>query len=442
MTKMKAIIASLIGLISILIVTSCSKSYYISPEGNDEKSGRSPESAWRSIERVNDHDFSPGDMIFFEAGEEFTGNILLSNSDRAAKDKPIVISSFGGGRAMINGLDKEALKADSRNFLKIENLAFTGLGRKSGNSTDGILISNSDGIVINNLEIFGFQHSGLHVHQCNDAVITHVYAHNNGFSGIHVTGNTMNDSSRYDNHNLYIGYCVAENNPGDPTVLKNHSGNGILASSVNKGLYEFGAAKTWQNNTVRFNISQDDGIINGGSVGIWKNDTQGSMRNCEIYNNTFYNSLEDGNNIWMYDNYSGYKFRNNVFVYNGSLIAEGKELKDEVFQRNLYWNLSGDSSFFGSQSLKQWAAVSGKEMFEDTFIGLYQDPQFKNPGALVITDPELINSENLSAYIPKSGSPLKNQGLNLLKMFGIDPGFKTIIGDTIQADELYNIGAF
>jgi hypothetical protein len=521
MTKMKAIIASLIGLISILIVTSCSKSYYISPEGNDEKSGRSPESAWRSIERVNDHDFSPGDMIFFEAGEEFTGNILLSNSDRAAKDKPIVISSFGGGRAMINGLDKEALKADSCNFLKIENLAFTGLGRKSGNSTDGILISNSDGIVINNLEIFGFQHSGLHVHQCNDAVITHVYAHNNGFSGIHVTGNTMNDSSRYDNHNLYIGYCVAENNPGDPTVLKNHSGNGILASSVNKGvieycesfnngwdmpwdgngpvgiwiwdctdfviqycishhnrtnpkaadgggfdfdggvsnsiiqycishnnegagygLYEFGAAKTWQNNTVRFNISQDDGIINGGSVGIWKNDTQGSMRNCEIYNNTFYNSLEDGNNIWMYDNYSGYKFRNNVFVYNGSLIAEGKELKDEVFQRNLYWNLSGDSSFFGSQSLKQWAAVSGKEMFEDTFIGLYQDPQFKNPGALVITDPELINSEYLSAYIPKSGSPLKNQGLNLLKMFGIDPGFKTIIGDTIQADELYNIGAF
>ena len=33
---------------------------------------------------------------------------------------------------------------------------------------------------------------------------------------------------QFTNHRIYIGYCKAENNPGDPTELKNHSGNGIV----------------------------------------------------------------------------------------------------------------------------------------------------------------------------------------------------------------------
>ena len=178
--------------------------------------------------------------------------------------------------------------------------------------------------------------------------------------------------SKYDNENIYIGHCIAENNPGDPAVKDNHSGNGILASSVKRGtieyceafnngwdmpwtgngpvgiwiwdcrdiiiqyciahdnktrpgagdgggfdldggvsnsviqyclsynnqgagygLFEFGAAKPWENNIIRYNISQNDAIFNTGSVAIWRGEA-GVMRNCEIYNNTFYNNTSTG----------------------------------------------------------------------------------------------------------------------------------------------------
>jgi hypothetical protein len=368
--------------------------------------------------------------------------------------------------------------------------------------------------------VYGFQHSGVHVHQCNDAVIKHVYAHENGFAGIHVSGTTVWDTVKYDNHNLYIGYCVAENNPGDPSVLSNHSGNGILASSVKGGtieyceafnngwdmpwtengpvgiwiwdctdfiiqhcishhnrtnpvaadgggfdldggvsnsviqycishnnegagfgLYEFGGAKPWENNTVRYNISQDDGIINGGSMGIWKSDNVGILRNCQIYNNTFYNSHPDGCSLWFYDNYPGFRFFNNAFVYSGSLLSEGNTMGDEIFQGNLYWNLAGDERFLGFADLEAWAEATGKEMMEGQFTGIYLDPMLNLNTSLEVTDPSMINQESTAGYIPRPGSPLVDRGLDLKALLNIDVGDRDLLGGSLPLKNNYDIGA-
>ena len=496
------------------------KVFYISAEGDNANSGQTKELAWKTIGKVNSQDFSPGDKILFRGGDEFEGTITLTPEDSGAESARIKVSSYGEGKAMIRGNESEGLLADSCMYLTIENLEFRGLGRKSGNTSDGMLVRRCNGVVIHDVEVFGFQHSGVHLHQCNDARITHVYAHENGFAGIHVTGTTRRDPVNYDNHNLYVGYCVAENNPGDPTVLDSHSGNGILASSVKGGtfeyceafnngwdmpwtgngpvgiwiwdctdfiiqfciahhnrtnpvaadgggfdfdggvsnsviqycvshnnegagfgLYEFGAAKPWENNTVRYNISQDDGIINGGSVGIWKHDERGTMRNCEIHNNTFYNSQKEGPNIWLYDNYPGYRFRNNVFVYNGSFLSGERSIKDEVFQGNLYWNLAGDQGFMGYENLEEWARARGKEMLVDQFTGLYKDPLFPDTGALEVTDPEKINLPSLQGYFPEAGSPLVDGGLDLKDLFDLDPGERDILGTSIPANGKYDIGA-
>src|SRR5687767_1778162 len=50
--------------------------YYVSPTGNDAADGRSPETAWRSIARVNGKNWNPGDVVRFQAGKTFyaTGN--------------------------------------------------------------------------------------------------------------------------------------------------------------------------------------------------------------------------------------------------------------------------------------------------------------------------------------------------------------------------------
>ncbi len=507
--------------LSFLLVTSCGgDNYYISQEGDDSYPGTSERKPWRTLQKINEQQFGAGDRILFRGGDTFTGTLILSSEDSGDPSARMTVSSYAEGKAIIDGMERESLRADSCTWLTIEHLEFSGSGRNSGNRSDGLLINQCDGVVINDIEVHGFQHSGVHVHQCNDATLTRVYAHENGFAGIHVTGNTFSDPEHYDNHNLYIGYCVAENNPGDPTVLNNHSGNGILASSVQGGtiefceafnngwdmpwtgngpvgiwiwdctefviqyciahhnrtnpvaadgggfdfdggvsnsviqycisyhnegagygLYEFGAAKPWENNTLRYNISQDDGILNAGSVGIWKNEDRGIMRNCLIYNNTFYNSLEDGSCIWLYDHYPGYRFYNNVFVYNGTLVDEGKMLWDEFFLGNLYWNLAGGEACMGYGNLEEWAAVTGNEMHAGQFLGTYRDPLFRSAGSLEVTDPKKISEESIAAYLPQPGSPLVDGGLNLKDLFQIEPGGQDLLGTSLPSGNNYDIGA-
>lgn len=506
-------------LVALVLTASCSNVYYISPDGDDNHSGKSRTKAWKTIQKINETDFSPGSTILFEGGEEFLGTIQLSDEDAGTLDEKITISSFGEGVALINGGDMEGLAVKECDHLVIEHLIFKGSGRKSGNTTDGVFIFGSDSILIKNLEIFGFQHSGLQVHKSVNARIEYVYAHDNGFAGIHVTGTTAGDSVNYDNKNIYIGYCVAENNPGDPTVLRGHSGNGILASSVdggiieycesfnngwdmpwdgngpvgiwiwdctsfiiqycishdNKthpgardgggfdfdggvsnsvlqycfsfdnqgtgiGLYEYGGAKTWENNIVRYNISQNDGQTHDGSLGIWKGE-RGTMRNCEIYNNTFYNSNPNGNSIWLYNSHPGFNFRNNIFVYNGLFLYEGHHFEHEVFQGNVYWNLSGDFELDGYKSIEEWTKATGNEMVGGSVAGIYADPLFKAPGTVTVTDPAKISTETLSGYKLKPGSPLIDKGLDLKELFGIDPGETDILGTKIPRGKGHDIGA-
>lgn len=493
--------------------------YYVSSEGNDSNSGQSESQAWQSLQRVSEHSFSPGDTLFFNSGDEFTGTLNLDSNDAGTPEQRLVITSYGRGKARINGLDGAAVYADSCHFFSLENLTLYGNGRKSGNTSDGILVTRSIGVSLNELELSGFQHSGIHMYQCKDARITYIHAHDNGFAGIHVSGSSIWEVDSYDNEDLYIAYCVAENNPGDPTVLQNHSGNGILASSVRGGiieyceafnngwdmpwtgngpvgiwiwdctdfiiqhcvahhnrtnpvakdgggfdldggvsssiiqycishnnegagygLYEFGAAKAWENNTIRYCISYNDGILNGGSLGIWKSDGVGSLKNCQIYNNTFYNGLQDRGNLWLYDNYPGIEFRNNVFVYKGSFMSERTLIGEELFEGNLYWNLSGESSFLGYENLKQWAEQTGKEQRDGHFTGIFADPMVTG-FSMEDNDPAKVDPVTLHSLRPKAGSPLINQGLNLKAMTGLDPGSRDLSGTTIPQGAQYDIGA-
>ena len=516
--------------LAFLLGSSCSgdretdehggRTYYVSLEGDDSNAGTLAEEPWQTIQKVNGQQFGPGDSILFRGGDTFMGTLILSSEDSGKPPARMTITSYGDGMAIIDGMGREGLRADSCTWLTIAHLEFRGSGRNSGNSSDGLLISHCGGVVIDDIDVHGFQHSGVHVHRCNDAALTRVYAHGNGFAGIHVTGDTFDDPAGYDNHNLYIGYCVAENNPGDPSVLNNHSGNGILASSVHGGtieyceafnngwdmpwtgngpvgiwiwdctefviqycishhnrtnpvaadgggfdldggvsnsviqycvsyqnegagygLYEFGAAKPWENNTLRYNISQDDGIRNAASVGIWKNEDSGIMHGCLIYNNTFYNSLEDGSCLWLYDHYPGYGFYNNVFVYNGTLVSGDKPFRDEFFLGNLYWNLAGGERFMGYANLEEWAEATGNEMQAGRFMGTCRDPLFSRAGSLEVTGPGKITPESLAAYLPRPGSPLVDGGLNLKELFSIDPGGQDMLGTALPSGNNYDIGA-
>ncbi|NDV61670.1 hypothetical protein G0Q06_04330 [Puniceicoccales bacterium CK1056] len=70
--------------------------YFLDAEdGNDLNDGTSPETAWRTLGKLNTVDFGPGDVILFKAGSVFTGSFFLIGD--GTPEEPIVLGAYGTG---------------------------------------------------------------------------------------------------------------------------------------------------------------------------------------------------------------------------------------------------------------------------------------------------------------------------------------------------------
>jgi len=190
-------------------------------KGQDSNPG-TPEKPLQSIEELNRRLSKNSCNVYFASGQVFVGTIVLKGINGTKAD-PVKISSSGEGRAVIIGGNQEAVKIENCTFVTIANLNFIGNGRKEGNKTNGVALVNSRHCTVENVSSKGFQKSGIDLYNCVESVVRNAFVSDNGFSGINVMG-----SSRSMSRNLLIQGCRAENNPGDPTNLDNHSGNGIL----------------------------------------------------------------------------------------------------------------------------------------------------------------------------------------------------------------------
>lgn len=220
--------------------------YHVSPTGNDSNPGTA-ERPWRSIERVNAARFEPGDSIRFQGGQRFPGVIVLDHIDG------LTVTSHGDGRAVIDGANGSGLRAAGCNDLTITNLTVTGSGRKAGNTADGVVVTDSNGLTIDHVEVAGFRGGGLQLDGIHNARISNVHAHDNGSAGISVGWHKRSSHVRID-------HCVAANNPGDPSNLTNHSGNGIVVAATDDAVIEYCRA---------FNNGWDMPRKGNGPVGIW-----------------------------------------------------------------------------------------------------------------------------------------------------------------------------
>ncbi len=75
--------------------------YYVSSvTGEDTAPGTSAETPWKTLERVQAAVLGPGDRVLFRGGELFPGTLALREV-RGTAEAPIVLSSYGEGRATI-----------------------------------------------------------------------------------------------------------------------------------------------------------------------------------------------------------------------------------------------------------------------------------------------------------------------------------------------------
>lgn len=453
--------------------------YYVDPLGSDSNPGTRAR-PWRSIEKVNAADLGPGDYVHFRSGQRFTGIIELDKSDSGTSGRRLTVASYGQGRAIIDGGDGSGLRASGCNHLIVKDLAFVGSGRKNGNTQDGILIVNSQDVRIEAIETSGFRGSGLRLDGIRDARVTGVHAHDNGFAGI---------SAGYDRPSMHlqIDRCVADNNPGDPSNLTNHSGNGIVIGNVNDAVIEYceasnngwdmprkgnGPVGIWAWNgdrvTIQFCISHDNKSPGDDGGGF---DLDGGLTNSILQYNLSYNN--DGPGYFLCQYPGAPDFRNNVVRYNIShndgvknnrrsgidVFSASPNASDCQVYNNTVYNANGAAVGFGGLPMPNivfrnnificsgdvvagdpargnfennlcWPA-DGREL---SLAGMRADPRLVTAGAKLPTDPtKLIHME---AYKPTPDSPCLGTG-TLIK----DNGGRDFWGNKVPADRRPAIGA-
>jgi hypothetical protein len=330
------------------------KIYYLSQSGNDNNDG-SKDYPLKSISKLNAMHLAPGNAIYLHGGDTFEGSILLDSSKSGTAALPILIGSYGKGKAVISSGNLSAIIIYKSSNIHISNLKCVGSGRKSGNTKEGLIVMESKNVIIDSIEISGFQKAGLLIYSSKSITTRHVYSHDNGAAGITVEGN----ESKKDSREIYIGYCRAENNPGDPTILTNHSGNGIVVGHCTKVTIEYCEAT---------NNGWDMPRIGNGPVGIWGYEADSLViQHCLSYRNKTSPGAADGGGFDLdggvtnsvvqyclsYENQgAGYcifqywgasPWYNNVFRYN---ISVDDGLVSDGFAGVYVWNSSGDENQF------------------------------------------------------------------------------------------------
>ena len=242
--------------------------YYVSPSGNDSKSGTSIDNAWKTPSKVSSFAWSPGfaagDRIFFEGGKTFvmTSEIYIQlDKSFGTAASPITISSYGTGKAILKakGCNAFNLWAPSTGTVglgyRFTNLIIEGdsVALSGPKNTKGIAIWNSSSSALNYLlvedvEIRGFAGNGIE---------------------------TGRDAGKGRITNITIRRVVSHHNPGG-TGISPHTGSGIIVAGADGALIEHC-------------IAYKNGIKNnnpGGPIGIWFWDAINStIQYCESYDN-------------------------------------------------------------------------------------------------------------------------------------------------------------
>jgi hypothetical protein len=90
---MLAPVLSLICLV-LLLPGLQAATYYVSSAGHDDADGRSPQTAWRSLDRVDRADLRPGDKMLFRRGDTWRGSL---HAHSGSEEGVITYATYGEG---------------------------------------------------------------------------------------------------------------------------------------------------------------------------------------------------------------------------------------------------------------------------------------------------------------------------------------------------------
>ncbi len=327
-------------------------------------------------------------------------------------------------------------------------------------------------VTVSNCEVYNvpgssvpanYQGSGIVLEGVDGGVIQNSVAHDNGQNNTFCGGPA--GIWTLESNNMIIQSCES---------YRNHSGAGCdgagfdldggVTNSImqynyshdNDGagylLGQYDHARPWSNNTMRYNISENDGITNEGGIELFKGPGT-TMSGANIFNNTVYVSTQAANtneSAVYFSNWvmgiDGVAFYNNIFYSTGGVPLVNIPMGySAFFAGNIYWTSGSSLSILyqGNQysSLASWQTATGNEIVGGSPAGYTSDPMLTNPGAggtigfgnsLTSLDAYKINNSNSSANAT---------ALDLSSLYSINTGTKDFWGTPIPGGTANDIGA-
>lgn len=247
--------------------------YFDSNIGSDENTGAKPNEAWRSLEKMNNTKYRPGDVIHLKRGSTWYGTLWIHSS--GTELEPIVFTSYGD-------------QGDPPQISNPEN--------KKQNST-AIKIS-ADWIILENLKV-------------QDAILAGIYidddADNNIIQSIEATK---------------VGEGISVHGQRN-RILGNYIHDLVMVRNTDGGYDDFGAVGVWlfnSNNEIAYNriinckAFSYDYDEDGGAVELFRDVHNSTIHHNYVYNTKGFMEIGGGS---AYDNTIAY----NIIVNSGRLLG-------------------------------------------------------------------------------------------------------------------------
>jgi hypothetical protein len=410
-------------------VQAAGTTYYLDAKGGDDStSGTSEAKPWATIDKADALDLDPGDRLLFKGGESFEGNLRLSAEDAGTAENPVLVSSYGEGRASIEAGMGKGVSIHNAGGVEVSDLVVKGAGYTAGNRVSGIEIYTDRGaatkfeyVRVENVEVSDFGYAGILLAAnpkdgtksgYRDVRITNVSAHENAEAGIQSYGYYSRSANGWAHEDVYIGSSYAYDNRGIPDKGAN-TGSGIVLGDVNGAIiercvaydngennnYEYGGPFgiwTWDSNavTIQHNESHHNksATIDGGGF-----DLDGGVTNSVMQYNYSHDNAGAGYVLYQYR--SARPFEDNVVRYNisendgrtnrGGISAVGVD-ESEVYNNTVYIGPRADGSLPLTVELKRTSDVRFRNnVFVPTAGGTLIEGTYNQDGPFFLGQPLL-----------------------------------------------------
>lgn len=288
--------------------------YYVdSLAGDDANAGTSESAPFKSLKRANSLTLNPGDRLLLKGGSTWTGSLNVTGV--GTETAPIIVGSYGQGRARINGnaTVTNAVYVKNSQYLRVQDLEVTNSAAFTTSTNSiyrGIYVEAKDigqinGIVIQNNYVHSVDGQGKSGGIGNGGIAVGVRGNSvpTWYSKLKITGNEVGDINAY-GVSTFTTWCancqIYPNETGIPTselsaqrrafdapvisdnYVHDTTGGGITPQYADNAVVEY--------NTVDRAASRQL-VAGGGNVAIWWQGTNNILVQYNVVRRTGYTGL-------------------------------------------------------------------------------------------------------------------------------------------------------